>query len=145
MNVLDALKALKNEQPIMVKGKTFQPSKIDIIHLSTGETEYWVHGEDHVWLSIDSDSEEVRMFQDIDEDLEPTDDAVSYAGDDYEFSLEGEGKVLDEEGEQLDTVEFREYESSHGEILRLTKFEVSEDMVDVALGFTVTEDDLRKV
>jgi len=145
MNVQSALELLMQERAIVVKGRTFQPTKIDKIHLLTGETEYWIHGEDHIWLSVDAELDEIRMFEDIDEEVEPSEGAVFYGSEDYEISLEGEGKVLDEDDELLDTVKFTEYESSRGAVLRLTEFEVSEDAIDVALGSTVTEEELQEV
>lgn len=144
MDIQATLELLKNEQPVVVRGKTFTPEGIEKIHLDTGEVQYWIKSRDHIWLSIDPDSEEVMMFEDIDEELEAMDDVVPYGGEDYELSVEQSGKVHDEEGEYMDSVEFRDYESQRGEIIRLTEYEVSEDTIDVALGQIITEDDLQE-
>ncbi|MBU4315352.1 hypothetical protein KJ673_03020 [Patescibacteria group bacterium] len=145
MDVKKALETLLQNQAIVINDKTFQPTLINKIHLSTGEEQYWIRSDDSVWLSIDPGSEEVIMLEDIDEELEASDDSVSYAGEDYEFSYEADGKVMDEDGEQIDMVEFREYESLRGDTLRLTEYEVAADIVQSAIGWTITEDDLQEV
>lgn len=144
MNVQSALDALLSGNPIVVAGKTFTPTQFEKIHLETGETQYWVHGEGHVWLAIDAEAEEVLIFEDIDEEVEVVDDVVPHGGEDFELSLEQKAKVIDEDDEQLDKVEFRDFESTRGQILRLSEFEVSEDTVDVALGQVVTEEELQE-
>ncbi len=145
MDVNIALEALLKEQAIVINDKTFQPTQVNKVNLSSGEIQYWIRGEENVWLCIDADTEEIRMFEDIDEELEPNDGAVFYGGDDYEFSYEADGKVLDEEDEQIDTVEFKEYESPRGDILRLTEYEVAADVIQSAIGWTITEEDLQEV
>lgn len=145
MDVNIALEALLNEHAIVIHDKTFQPTQINKITLSSGETQYWIRGEESMWLCIDADTEEITMFEDIDEELEPSDGAVFYGGDDYEFSYEANGKLLDEDGEQIDTVEFKEYESTRGDVLRLTEYEVAADVIQSAIGWTITEEDLQEV
>ena len=143
MNIQKALDLLLDGRPIVVSGRTFTSTKYQKIHLTTGDTQYWFHCNEPIWLSVDPDSEEVIMFEDIDEEVEAVDDVVPYGGEDHELSVEQSGKVLDEEDEQLDVVEFNDYESHRGQIIRLTEYEVSEDSVDVALGRIVTEEDLQ--
>ena len=143
MNVQKALDLLLGGSPVVVSGKTFTSAKLQKIHLTTAEMQYWFHGDDHIWLSIDAESEEVVMFEDIDEEVEAIDDVVPYGGEDHELSVEQSGKVLDEEDEQLDVVQFNDYESHRGQIVRLTEYEVSEDSVDVAIGRIMTEEEIQ--
>lgn len=145
MNVEKALSVLLELQPIAVNGRTITPASIEKVHMATGENQYWVRGDDSVWLSVDVDSDEVILFEDIDDELEPVDDVVPYGGEDFELSVEQSGKVLDDDDEQLDVVVFNDYESKRGQIIRLTEYEVSEDKVDVAIGQVVTEEELQKV
>lgn len=145
MDVKKALEYLLQLQAIVINDKTFQPTIINKVNLKTGESQYWIRSNDSVWLSIDPGSDEIRMFEDIDEELEPADETVFYAGEDYELSYEADGKVFDEDGEQIDIVEFKEYESQKGDVLRLTEYEVAADVIQSAIGWTITEADLQEV
>jgi hypothetical protein len=145
MDVKSALDTLLQSRAIVISDKTFEPVSINKVSLSTGDIQYWIKSDEGVWLSVDPGSDEIIMFEDIDEEFEPTDDSVFYSGEDYEFSFEADGKVYDEDGEQIDTVEFKEYESPRGDVLRLTEYEVAADVVQSAIGWTITEADLQEV
>lgn len=138
MEVKKALEALLAEQSIIIDGSTFEPSLIESVLLETGEKTYWVRGEGSVWLSIDEGADEITLFQDLDEDVELNESTLTFGGVDYELSFEGNGKVLDEEGQELDTMSFKEYEAG-GTVIRVTASEVTGDSVS-AMGQVMTED-----
>ena len=141
MHVEQALAHLKNFEPIVIMGKTFEPQTIDEVKLESGERVFWVHGSDGAWLSIDPDSEEILNFMTIEEELSGGRDLKLYAGEEYEFSYEGSAKVVDEEGEQ-ETVSFRDYESSGNAILRIIQHEISGEKT-VSVGQILTEEVLQ--
>lgn len=144
MNIHKALKAFKNDQSVIVIDKTFEPKAIDELRLDTGESIFWVLDGNELWLEIDPNSEEVKLFEGIDEEFDGSQDTVFYAGEDYEFSYEGSATVLDEDGDSLDSVSFRDFQKVGGEVLRLVEFEASGDTL-ASLGRIVTEEDLQAV
>lgn len=141
MTIEEVLEALQNDCPVVVGDTTFEPTGVDAIILETGEKVYWAHEGDGSWLSIDPSSDELILFEDIDEELEPEDDVIVYGGEDYEFSYEGTATMKSEEGEEI-SMSFREFESPAGEIIRLTSSESTGD-TKISLGTKLTEDELQ--
>lgn len=142
MTISEALSAFKENGAVVVGDKTFTPKHIDAIRLESGETVYWVFDGDGTWLSLDPHSEEAILFEDLNEELEPEDDTVVYGGEDYEFSYEdvAVGTTHDNDETRLT---FREFESSGGDIIRLTENTETAD-VKVSQGSKLTEDDLQR-
>ncbi len=141
MTITEVVNALQNDQAIVVGDTTFQPRGFDAVTLETGETVYWAVAKSGNWLSIDPAADEIMLFEDIDEELEPEDDTVVYGGEDYEFSYEGSATVKNDDGEDV-TMTFREFESSAGEIIRLTDNENAGEK-KVSVGAKLTEDELQ--
>lgn len=141
MTISEVLEALKNDSPIVVGDTTFETRGLDVLTLATGESVYWASKRDGTWLSIDPSSEEIIMFEEIEEELEPEDDTVVYGGEDYEFSYEDTATLKNDEGEET-VLRFREFESADGDIIRMTENESTGD-VRVSLGTKLTEDDLQ--
>lgn len=141
MTIVEVLSALQDDQPVVVRDKTFKPASVDAILLDTKETVYWVRSRDGIWLSIDPESEEVKMFEDINEELEPEDDVVVYGGDDYEFSYEGSATLKNDEAGGL--MSFREFENANGNIVRITEYEATGDVV-VSYGNVITEEEMQE-
>jgi hypothetical protein len=141
MTITEVVDALKNDQAIVVGDTTFQPRGFDPVRLETGETVYWAVAKSGNWLSIDPAADEIIMFEDIDEELEPEDDTVVYGGQDYEFSYEGSATVKSEDGEDI-TMIFREFESSTGDLIRLTDNENANEK-KVSVGSKLTDDELQ--
>lgn len=141
MTIDEVLSALKSDSAVVVGDTTFEPRGVDSVTLETGETVYWAHEGDGSWLSIDPSSDEIILFEDIDEELEPEDETVVYGGEDYEFSYEGTATIKSEDGEEV-TMGFREYESAGGDIIRLTDSESTGDK-KVSVGTKLTEDELQ--
>lgn len=140
MNMKDVLSHLQDEQAIIVQNVTFEPDTIDHVVLDTGESLYWVRDNSGRWLSIDIASEELMFFEETDEDVEPADGLVVFQNKDYEFSYEGRGNIVDEDGVELEAVTFKDYESG-GEIMRVIVFDVTGDR-SVSVGTVVAEDEI---
>lgn len=141
MTISEVLSALQNDQAIVIRDKTFTPKTVDSLLLDTGETVYWAYGKDGLWLSIDPSSEEVMVFEDIDEELEPEDDTVVYQGDDYEFSYEGSATLKEDETGGMMT--FRDFENSSGDVIRMTEYEATGDVV-ISRGHVLTEEEMQE-
>ncbi|MDP2631707.1 MAG: DUF4178 domain-containing protein [Candidatus Uhrbacteria bacterium] len=143
MNIQEALENLKNDEAIIVSGKTFQPEKVDELKLETGEVVYWVRDGEALWLSVDAESEEVVLFDDVVVEMDMEDDAVFYNNQDFETSYEGVATILDDSGDS-EKVSFKDYESSDGSILRVMFFEVTGE-TSVAVGRVIPEEELQEV
>ncbi len=141
MKLSAALDLVRNDQPIVIRDKTFSPRGVEEVKLETGESVYWVYTKDGMWLSFDPEGEEILLFEDIDEDLEAEDETVVHGGEDYEFSYEGVAKVDDDDGGT--TTNFKEYENSDGEIIRIMEDESTGDK-SYAYGIKITEEDLQE-
>ncbi|HCC83894.1 TPA: hypothetical protein DEP96_03525 [Candidatus Uhrbacteria bacterium] len=141
MTISEVVEALQNDQAIVVGDTTFQPRGFDAVRLETNETIYWAVAKSGNWLSIDPEADEIIMFEDIDEELEPEDDTVVYGGQDYEFSYEGSATMKSEDGEDI-TLTFQEFESSTGYLIRLTDNENAGEK-KVSVGSKLTEDELQ--
>lgn len=144
MKISEALKALKNDEPILVRDKTVEPHNIDEFKLETGEMIYWIKDGTDVWLAIDEASEEVILFNEIEADVDLAAESVFYAGDDYEFTFEASAQILDEDGEEQDKVDFRDYERTDGQVIRVMEFEVNGDM-QAFVGWKVAEEELQEI
>lgn len=102
---------------------------------------YWVYTKDGMWLSFDPEGEEIILFEDIDEELEPEDDTVVYGGEDYEFSYEGVAKVDDDDGGI--TTNFKDYENGDGDVIRIMEDDSTGEK-SYAYGVKITEEDLQE-
>lgn len=141
MKLSAALDLVQNDLPIVVRDKTFSPRGVDEARLETGENVYWVYTKDGMWLSFDPDGEEIILFEDIDEELEPEDDTVVYGGEDYEFSYEGVATVGDDDGATV--TNFKDYENEQGELIRIMEDDSNGDKT-YAYGVKITEEDLQE-
>jgi len=143
MQIKKALQRLLEEQPILVKNLTFEPDTIDHAKLKTGESLYWARNESGRWLSVDEASEEVILFEEVEEEVDTQDETVVFQNRDFEFSYEGEGTLVDEDGTELEQIRYKDYEAD-GEILRVVEAEVTGEQV-VSLGQVVAETEIGEV
>ncbi len=141
MHIAEALELLQKEEPIVVRDTTFEPRGVDEVILDTGETVYWTRAKDGTWLSIDPEGEEIILFEDLDEVLEPEDEIVVYGGSDYEFSYEGKVTILQEDGGMMMT--FKEFEGPSSAIIRIMEDEGT-GTVTCTYGKKLTEEELQK-
>lgn len=140
MTIAEALKKVQEEQSIVVRDKTFEPTRVDEIVLESGETVYWVRAKDGTWLSLDPEGEEVIQFEDIDEELEPEDEIVVYGGRDYEFSYESKVTLLTDDGGTM--MMMREFEGPSA-IIRLIEDESTGDTT-ASYGRKINEEELQE-
>jgi len=143
MNIKKAIHILQSGSPVVVDGKTIEPEQVERVKLESGEELFWVRTDGSLWLSIDPSSDDLMFFQDIDEVPEAGDDTVLYNGEDYELSLESVGRMFDEEGEEIDSIEFKDFEAG-ADILRITAYEVTGDTV-ASVGTVVPEEALQEI
>jgi hypothetical protein len=141
MQIAQALEVLGNDNPIVLRDKTFQPRGVETVSLETGEKVYWVPSVEGVWLSLDPEGEEIILFEDIDEELEAEDDIVVYGGEDHELAYEGVATTSAEDGAK--TMTFKDYASADGEIVRIMEEETTGDKT-AAYGVKLTEEDLQE-
>ncbi|MFH1632215.1 MAG: hypothetical protein ABIA47_04365 [bacterium] len=142
MDIKQALAQLQEGKPIVVNDKTFVPEDIEEIKLDTGELVYWVRDGESLWLAVDPSSEEVILFNDVEADIDSSQETVFYNNADHELSSEGSG-VISDEGEEVDRVDFLDYESDGGEILRVISYEVTGDSI-ASVGRVVPEEELQE-
>lgn len=140
MTIAEALSKVQQEQSIIVRDKTFEPTRADEIVLESGETVFWVRAKDGTWLSLDPEGEEVIQFEDIDEEMEPEDDIVVYGGQDYEFSYESKVTLLTDDGGTI--MMMREFEGPSA-IIRLIVDESTGDTT-ASYGRKVNEEELQE-
>ncbi len=141
MKLSEALALVQEDESIVVRDKTITPRGVDAVTLETGEKVFWVYTREGMWLSFDPEGEEILLFEDIDEDLEPEDDTVVYRGEDFEFSYEGVAKIEDDDGGSV--MNFKEYENSDGNLIRIMEEEATGDM-SYAFAIKITEEDLQE-
>lgn len=140
MTIAEALRKVQQEQSIIVRDKTFEPTRADEIVLESGETVFWVRAKDGTWLSLDPEGEEVIQFEDIDEEMEPEDDILVYGGQDYEFSYESKVTLLTDDGGTI--MMMREFEGPSA-IIRLIVDESTGDTT-ASYGRKVNEEELQE-
>ncbi len=140
MKIIQAIEAFINDQPVVVKDITVQSNGFEEVTLETGEVVYWIYTNTNLWLSLDPTAEEIILFEEIPEELEPEDETVVYQGEDFEFSYEGIARHQD--GDTSEIYNFREYENSHGKIVRITEDETTGN-ITIGIGTKVTEDELQ--
>ena len=107
----------------------------------------WMYSEDDEMLSISPDDEELVLFEQLEDELEP-DETIFFRGKEYEFNYENAGKISAIDGETETEVDdrylFTEYQSLEGERLRLISNENTGESVTY-LGRIVSEDDLAEL
>ncbi len=142
MNVQQALEKFKNFEPVIVAGLTFVAENIEELRLETGERVFWIYNGSDLWLSIDIESEEFILFNQIEDDIDVGGETTYYNGIDYEFDYEGTAYII-EDGEETEKILFKDFEGPNGEILRVTENVISNEII-VSLGKKITDDDLQE-
>jgi hypothetical protein len=142
MKVRDVLEILQNGNAIVINDKTFEPTETSEVHLETGETLYWVRDGGDLWLSLDPESEEVILFNDVEDEMSTSSDVVLYGGEEYEFSYETEGHLVSEEGDR-EKVTIREFENVESHVVRSIEYGMTGEIV-AAFGRKIHEDELHE-
>ncbi len=143
MNIEKAIQQLENGQPIVVGDKTIEPASHEKIHLETGDMLYLFQDSHDMWLSVDPESEEVILFQTLDEELDSSEEIQVFGGHDYELSMHHEGNIMDDD-EELEEIAIYDFESSDKERIRILQYSVSGEVVPM-IGRLVPPDALQEV
>lgn len=144
MTIEETIELLKNGESITIGDKQFDPISFDEIRLISGEMLYFAEDDNQgVLLSIDQDSDEIIMFQKIEDDLEVEDETIVYGGSDYELSLESEGNIIVDDNE-IESISFKDFENGSGDKIRLVEYGAGGDIRGWS-GSIVIEDELKEI
>lgn len=115
------------------------------IQLDSGHTLRWLYDDEEQLLSVDPKDDELILFEELEDELEPEDEIIVFQGKEYEFDYEDAGNVLETEGES-DAEEdtrflFSDYQAQGGEIIRLIENENTGE-TNVYMGRYVSEEDI---
>ncbi len=117
------------------------------ILLKDGSKVFWLYDDKDCMLTISPEQEELMLFQQIQEEIEPS-ETILYQSKEYEFSYEDGGVVKLVEGESMveeeDRNAFSDYQSSDGETVRLITNENTGEAMGYA-GRVVLEDDILEI
>ena len=118
------------------------------VQLDSGHTLRWFYDDEQQLLSVDPKDDELVLFEELEDELEPEDEIIVFQGKEYEFDYEDAGNVLETEGEaetdEGDRLLFSDYQTKGGEIIRLIENENTGES-SVYLGRYVTEEDIMEM
>ncbi len=118
------------------------------IDLDDGQTIRWLYDDEGTMLSVSREDEEIILFKEINEELEPDGGTILYGDKEYEFSFEDTGAVAGVEGDGLgeedDRFQYSDFQTADGEMLRLVSNETTGERMTYA-GKYVSEDDVAEV
>lgn len=118
------------------------------IDLDNGKRMRWIYDDEGSVLSVAPEDEELILFKDIEEELEPDDDTIVFHGKDFEFETEVNGNVVNIEGESVAEEDehyiLTDYQSPDSEVVRVASNENNGDNL-MYFGKYVTEDDIAEV
>ena len=118
------------------------------IQLDSGHTLRWLYDDEEQLLSVDPKDDELILFEELEDEVEPEDEMIIFQGKEYEFDYEDAGNVLETEGES-DSEEdtrflFSDYQAKGGEIIRMIENENTGE-TNVYMGRYVTEEDISEM
>src|SRR3989338_5794808 len=118
------------------------------IQLDSGHTLRWLYDDEEQLLSVDPKYDELILFEELEDEVEPEDEMIIFQGKEYEFDYEDAGNVLETEGES-DSEEdtrflFSDYQAKGGEIIRMIENENTGE-TNVYMGRYVTEEDITEM
>lgn len=97
------------------------------IELDSGHRQRWLYDDEGRVLCVSPQDEELILFREIDEELEPEEEILTYQDKEYQFESQDAGNVLESEGEAVveeeDRFLFSDYQMQGGEIIRLIENE----------------------
>jgi hypothetical protein len=118
------------------------------IDLDDGQTIRWLYDDEGSMLSVSREDEEIIFFNELDEEIEPEDDTISFGTKEFEFSFEDMGTIVNVEGEAVgeedDRYIYSDYQAADGELLRLVSNETTGEKMAYK-GKYVSEDDVAEV
>lgn len=118
---------LKLGDVVTVFNKPFTYVGYAQIELDSGHRLRWLYDDEGRMLSVSPQDEEIILFHEIDDELEPEEEILMYQGKEYQFDYEDAGNVLESDGEAVaeeeDRFLFSDYQMQGGEIVRLIENE----------------------
>ncbi|MBI5794412.1 DUF4178 domain-containing protein [Candidatus Uhrbacteria bacterium] len=136
---------LKLGESVRVANKSFTYVGHAKIELDSDRTIRWLYNDENGMLSISPEDEEIMLLQEVETDLEPDGDTITFKEKEYEFLSEESGAVVDTHGESVaepdETFLISDYQTTDGEILRIVNNEASGENL-VYEGKYVSEDDI---
>ena len=146
MKISDLL-AMELGESVSIANEPFTKMGQAELKLDDGTKMFWLYDDEDHMLSVAPDDEELVLFQQIQEEIEPS-DTILYQSKEYEFSYEDAGIVKHVEGDPLveeeDRNVFSDYQSKDGETVRLITNENSGEVAGY-VGRTVSEEDLSEI
>lgn len=120
---------LKLGDVVTVFNKPFTYVGHAAIELDSGHKLRWLYDDEGRVLCVSPQDEELILFHEIEDELEPEDEVLMYQGKEYQFDYEDAGNVLESEGESVveeeDRFIFSDYQMQGGEIIRLIENETT--------------------
>lgn len=115
------------------------------IELDDGAKTRWLYDDEGNLFCVSPKDEELIFFKEVQDEVEPDGDTITFKGKEYEFESEDTGTVSDIYGESVaeadDTFLQSDYQTAEGEILRIVNNEGTGENL-VYLGTYVSEDDV---
>jgi hypothetical protein len=147
MNINDLLK-LELGAAISIFNEPFTYVGHAKIELDGGHTMRWLYDDEGNMFSVAPQDEELILFREIEDEIEPEDDMILFQSKEYEFNYEDTGAVTDTDGdaatEQDDRFMFSDYHAQGGGIVRMIKNENTGESMAYA-GRFVSDDDISQM
>lgn len=118
------------------------------IELDSGLRQRWLYDDEGRMLCVSPQDEELILFREIVDELEPEEEMLMYQDKEYQFESEGAGNVLESEGEAVaeedDRFLFSDYQAKGGGIIRLIENETTGES-SAYIGSYATGEDLAEM
>lgn len=148
MTTADMLKLAQIGQELSVLNSPFKIHGRITITLEGGDDIIWIFSEDEKLLTVNPVTDEVILLAPMEDEISGDDEAVAYQGKEYEFSYEDKGMISGgEDGADFDVgekVNFKDFESENGQIVRAVNTSGTEDQLNYA-GQALLDDDIVKM
>lgn len=139
---------LKLGDVVTVFNKPFTYVGYAQIELDSGHRLRWLYDDEGRMLSVSPQDEEIILFHEIDEELEPEEEVLMYQGKEYQFDYEDAGNVLESDGEAVaeeeDRFLFSDYQMQGGEIIRLIENESTGES-SAYVGTYASDEDVAEI
>lgn len=118
------------------------------IELDSGHRQRWLYDDEGRVLCVSPQDEELILFREIEDELEPEDETLMYQDKEYQFESEDAGNVLESEGEavveQEDRFLFSDYQTQGSEIIRLIENESTGES-SAYVGTYASDEDVAEI
>jgi hypothetical protein len=118
------------------------------IELDSGHRQRWLYDDEGRVLCVSPQDEELILFREIQEELEPEEELIKYQDKEYQFEYEDAGNVLESEGETVaeedDRFLFSDYQTESGEIIRLIENETTGES-SAYIGTYASDEDVAEL